>query len=230
MIISLNDIIDYIVCPWKLTLSKDKVKDSRQIKFYVIADLIKFYLASSYKSKAPSIGALKAKLGLYWHEYTKDLTIPITSDDLLQIEEEVRHIQFILRPGDNVIAVNYPINYQINDKIVTHSIDAILLRSGKIELFYIDTQNNLSRTRTDIDLNIIASISYRAINNDLKSKPVAVSFYKPISRIYTNVTYNPMYNLIIESVIQAISLGIYYPRPLNNVCKSCSRKTSCKFS
>lgn len=228
----INQIIDYMHCPYKVKYSKDtdlRTMDIDQIRTVAISSLAKSYLFSVYENKTITNQNLRRQLGLIWNKLRSNIPFEFDWTDLAKLEDQCRRLPLIFPPDNSIVAVNYPTTLEINKAEIVGTIDAILRTKNSIELVIFDTS---SITSSRLEFSIKANYYLAACKQDIKySKvPIKISVFKVINGVLKNVEFNQKIDW--KSVISNVynSKDIYYPRLTTDVCKTCIFKKSCEWA
>ena len=228
----INQIIDYMHCPYKIKYSLDdapKFLDVTNIKTIAIASVTKLYLYSRQENKNMSFDSLKKQLSKVWNVLKSSISFGYNWEDLTKLSDYCFKIPDLFPREHMLVAINYPTQLELGKISITGNADVITIDKEHKQILVTVFDFN---SRSYLEESIKQAYYINAIKFDLKYLKYQLVYRQ--FRLATTVlkiidNYIDRKQLEILSNV-AKSINVFYPRlTYDEVCKACVYKKSCEW-
>lgn len=231
--INSNNLLDYIVCPHRLTF-KNFSNDSytiSNIKSELYSKLFDYCLYLKASKQSITLHKLKQRLNYLWSEVkTKAIILPNISEKIT-ILQKLTSIANMFRNISNVIYFDVPRTIQHKNYIILYSFYTYTQdHTVKSVIKFDRVHSNLSAS--SFSLRFLASI----VKKDLKELNDNLRHQVYLFREDTAELYQPKIipkkelSILTTNVFNGIENKVYYPKNEIINCKSCPWKADCSWN
>lgn len=246
----LTDLILYAECPLKVKFKLNKklklpeYADDRRLISTALRDSYIYYFQRMGLNSTPSPQKIAAYFSKKCMEYKKamsnDPSVVIKDTKALIVaHENVLNVNRLLGEGDELVAINYPVERSLLKNTIKDSIDMIVLKHQPkaqtyVELTYFDTSESKTDEK-DLGILLRANLGYGIVSRELVSNftEVKCNVLNVMSNKKTEITLERgqrwNYHRVIGSLIKGIEADIYYPRASKGACDHCKWGTVCNW-
>lgn len=244
---NLSDLILYATCPYKYRYkveSKSGTSIYADDSFIVASALKESYLwyfqrlglNSPIKPLELTRHFSKKCLDYKRASFSDTSNIVLDAKLLIQAHDLVLNADKILGPKDELVAVSYPVERTFKESLIKDTVDLIVLRRPKNEPPYVNVMfiNIKGELPNDFNLLLRAHFGYSVVLRELaKDLKVVCTVLDVLSNKTSVISLKPnervAYVRIINSLILGIRSKVYYPRPSNGACETCTFRSVCAW-
>lgn len=230
---SIDDVLDYITCPYKLTHSGEPETilppTVSACLTEVYEETFKFMLSRLLINNRVKLSSMNKHFNKLWSEKSKKVKVKKTPQFLFKVHNKVLGIWNLLPNDVEVIAYKYPCVKQYGKGVVQGELDAVLYdrKNNRIQGIHCINPNITDSKSSDYYVETLGSYFLDCLTEDFgDTSEVSVSLMNMdvISRY--RWTYRDI-NSVLANVISAIEAEIFYPRNVYQICNNCSYRNSC---
>lgn len=232
MLISINSILDYIVCPFKLSYSTatDSIDPTHKLYKLLIHQCM-LYLA---KNERMHLTIANTILNNCWSTLKTELP-GADSSFYLSVKHRLKQIeQNLFADISELIATDYQTTITLQQHVLDIKIKAVYLNTSRVLTFLFEyPSSGYHFVANSLNNNVLTFVARTIAKQDFNtmSTPQVMVFKSATGMTYKLETDKTLHQLkdVINNLVQGISQKIYYPISNTNNCTNCEYKSNCEW-
>lgn len=231
--IELTNILDYVACPYRTTLTKTSTD------YNIIAEIYKktarYYFGKLLIELDTPYHRLHKFFSQAWSEEKPRFTKGIKLNTLTNLRVPLTEIGNLVRGDEEIIAYDYPLFLELGNYFLLDNVDAVVYSKKFDRINLIKLQDNIDYNTEDLrNLYTYAFMSCvtKGLEFTKEKSRFKLTIYNPyLMYYYTNSVQEKIedYADLLTNVCSAYSSGIIYPLPGKTKCANCQAKSVCKW-
>lgn len=230
MFIKLNDVLKYLVCPYKLKFDQELDQEYTQV---INNAILNESLLNKAKAGKASVAYVNRSINTVWQKLRIDNQIhKPRADFFIKTKKTIIATCQDVNSLGEVIAINYNSNIEHEEHIIEVPVVSMYLKNNVLGFLYNYQESSYQYYDNSI-IHQLYSYVTRKLFNDLKTKaiPEVKVFKSQTARLHQYKSIQSLVKLkpIMTSLINTYVRKEYYPTPTPYTCLNCRYNSICEW-
>jgi len=227
--VDINELLDYLICPFRHTFNKlDEFDSLFSIKCFINRQLLNHCFLLTMNDQKINTTKLNEKLNYVWNDLKPKLLYHPTLKEKLLLKSRTKNIVEKFSTMEYIMYFDVPKTIEINGITILYSYFTYyqdgyktLIRVSKNQSYFTSDNSNVK---------FLTNLVYYDLKNQIKNNQVYL-FREDIGDLLERipVAKNIVYSTL-DNVTKGISNKVYYPKSDLISCKSCNHRLVCPWN